>query len=143
WSEYISRLRSTCSISNKDDEDIISKLRRDVAQKVIQCIFYSTDCLSTITQRFQELEDTDKFEKNYRYKNYKDNNFNNLDTKSQYKYEKIRSSPNGETIEILGLLIRTLHLNCVLSVANLVILQDFVEIKTIAIWQTVNSMILI
>ncbi|KAG0438459.1 hypothetical protein DMUE_3076 [Dictyocoela muelleri] len=96
WSEYISRLRSTCSISNKDDEDIISKLRRYVAPKVIRCIFYSKESLSTITQRVQELEDTDKFEKNYRYKDYKYNNYTDLYPKSQYKYEKIISSPNGE-----------------------------------------------
>ncbi|KAG0428449.1 hypothetical protein DMUE_5821 [Dictyocoela muelleri] len=63
WSEYISRLRFNCSISNKDDEDIISKLRRDVALKVIRCIFYSTDSLSTIRQRFQELEDTDNWKR--------------------------------------------------------------------------------
>ncbi|KAG0435391.1 hypothetical protein DMUE_4749 [Dictyocoela muelleri] len=56
WSEYLHRIKSNYSTTDKDDEEIIRKLRGDLSPKVIQCILYSTDSLSIIIQRLEGFD---------------------------------------------------------------------------------------
>ncbi|KAG0440168.1 hypothetical protein DMUE_1936 [Dictyocoela muelleri] len=56
WSEYLIRLRDLNLYDEKNESEVIQKIRRDKSPRIIQCIFYSTDSLSIMIKRVEELE---------------------------------------------------------------------------------------